>query len=252
MITDALEGSTEGVDGDDDAAAAAVALAAPQLFLVAGKVRVFEHRNQDLVRAVPFSCQVMFPFQGQEPLTRISPSRGGREDMTTEGGERGQCGGEVDGGTGTNVSAVEGVVLGDLRTAEVVRKEKSWAGSRFMEMPSATVRRESNPSMPLPPLAMSRIADSAAVDDSDGQSSDLLLASTDATNTTVISPRPSSRRPSNVIATAFTAGGSNIAMEAISEEILLVQAPVSKPSQVPSSQLVTFPDLELDDVTGKW
>ena len=150
------------------------------------------------------------------------------------------------------MSAVEGVVLGDLRTAEVVRKEKSWAGSRFMEMPSATVRRESNPSMPLPPLAMSRIADSAAVDDSDGQSSDLLLASTDATNTTVISPRPSSRRPSNVIATAFTAGGSNIAMEAISEEILLVQAPVSKPSQVPSSQLVTFPDLELDDVTGKW
>ena len=259
MIAEVLD----GIEGIDDAAAA---LAAPQMFLVAGKVRVFEQRNQDLVRAVPFSCQVMFPFQGQEPLTRVSPSsRGGREDGADQGGERGQASGDNDRTT------LEGVVSGSHLTADVARNDKdkdnkAWAGSRFMEMPSTTVRRESFPAVPLPPLAMSRIADPAAAagaaDDIEGQGANgrgsTPLSNTDATNTPVPSPRSLSRRPSSVMA-AFAAGGGSVALEAISEESqyplhasAASNLALNKLTHVPSSQLVTFPDLELDEVTGKW
>ena len=208
----------------------------------------------------------MFPFQGQEPLTRVSPSsRGGREDGADQGGERGQASGDNDRTT------LEGVVSGSHLTADVARNDKdkdnkAWAGSRFMEMPSTTVRRESFPAVPLPPLAMSRIADPAAAagaaDDIEGQGANgrgsTPLSNTDATNTPVPSPRSLSRRPSSVMA-AFAAGGGSVALEAISEESqyplhasAASNLALNKLTHVPSSQLVTFPDLELDEVTGKW
>ena len=256
VIAEALEGNEAIGDGD-----AAEALAAPQMFLVAGKVRVFEQRNQDLVRAVPFSCQVMFPFQRQEPLTRVSPSRGGRVDMTSQEEQLSQATAENDVGMGADVTALVGVVSGGQRTTEVVKKEKAWAGSRFMEMPATTARRESFPAVPLPLLAMSRLVGSAAADDTDGQGAIMPLANTDATSTPLPSPRSLSRRPSSVMAAITTGGsGSAVAMEAISEEVHSPQhsstasnpTALNKPSHVPSSQLVTFPDLELDEATGKW
>ena len=256
VIAEALEGNK--AIGDVDAAEA---LAAPQMFLVAGKVRVFEQRNQDLVRAVPFSCQVMFPFQRQEPLTRVSPSRGGRVDMTSQEEQLSQATAENDVGMGADVTALVGVVSGGQRTTEVTKKEKAWAGSRIMEMPATTTRRESFPAVPLPLLAMSRLVGSAAADDTDGQGAITPLANTDATITPLPSPRSLSRRPSSVMAAITTGGsGSAVAMEAISEEIHSPQhsstasnpTALNKPSHVPSSQLVTFPDLELDEATGKW